>query len=114
MIKLYRVKKGGLFMKLNLLSKMGLIFTVLLIVNISVVMFSISTLSKQESDGVVINIAGRQRMLSQKMSKESFLVASGNDDLRSRSEEHTSELQSHSFISYAVFCLKKKTQYNTK
>ena len=27
-----------------------------------------------------------------------------------RSEEHTSELQSHSFISYAVFCLKKKNQ----
>src|ERR1051326_7016021 len=25
-----------------------------------------------------------------------------------RSEEHTSELQSHSFISYAVFCLKKR------
>ena len=34
-----------------------------------------------------------------------------------RSEEHTSELQSHSFISYAVFCLKKKKtikQKNTK
>ena len=29
----------------------------------------------------------------------------------SRSEEHTSELQSHSEISYAVFCLKKKTHY---
>ena len=29
-------------------------------------------------------------------------------DGRVRSEEHTSELQSHSFISYAVFCLKKK------
>src|ERR1051326_6147025 len=28
--------------------------------------------------------------------------------MSSRSEEHTSELQSHSFISYAVFCLKKK------
>src|ERR1051326_9330320 len=28
--------------------------------------------------------------------------------LVNRSEEHTSELQSHSFISYAVFCLKKK------
>src|ERR1051326_3772662 len=27
---------------------------------------------------------------------------------QNRSEEHTSELQSHSFISYAVFCLKKK------
>src|ERR1051326_2666910 len=29
-------------------------------------------------------------------------------DITRRSEEHTSELQSHSFISYAVFCLKKK------
>src|SRR5881409_4503939 len=28
--------------------------------------------------------------------------------VRSRSEEHTSELQSQSHISYAVFCLKKK------
>ena len=28
--------------------------------------------------------------------------------VKARSEEHTSELQSHSFISYAVFCLKKK------
>src|SRR6056300_720974 len=27
-----------------------------------------------------------------------------------RSEEHTSELQSHSEISYAVFCLKKKNR----
>src|SRR5213596_4178745 len=27
---------------------------------------------------------------------------------RGRSEEHTSELQSHGLISYAVFCLKKK------
>src|SRR5213080_88100 len=29
-----------------------------------------------------------------------------------RSEEHTSELQSHSGISYAVFCLKKKKKKN--
>src|SRR5213080_5116531 len=29
-------------------------------------------------------------------------------DRLDRSEEHTSELQSHSGISYAVFCLKKK------
>src|SRR3546814_9259482 len=32
---------------------------------------------------------------------------------QSRSEEHTSELQSLMRISYAVFCLKKK-KYNTK
>ncbi len=31
------------------------------------------------------------------------------DSFDERSEEHTSELQSHSFISYAVFCLKKQT-----
>src|SRR3546814_4631135 len=30
-----------------------------------------------------------------------------------RSEEHTSELQSLMRISYAVFCLKKKTKKNT-
>src|SRR3546814_9394101 len=30
-----------------------------------------------------------------------------------RSEEHTSELQSLMRISYAVFCLKKKTKLNT-
>src|SRR3546814_8402763 len=34
------------------------------------------------------------------------------DDLAIRSEEHTSEFQSLMRISYAVFCLKKKT--NTK
>src|SRR3546814_2935278 len=33
-------------------------------------------------------------------------------ELTSRSEEHTSELQSLMRISYAVFCLKKKTSYN--
>src|SRR3546814_3100068 len=32
----------------------------------------------------------------------------------SRSEEHTSELQSLMRISYAVFCLKKKKQITTK
>src|SRR3546814_4102371 len=32
---------------------------------------------------------------------------------KERSEEHTSELQSLMRISYAVFCLKKKTKTNT-
>src|SRR3546814_10655187 len=34
------------------------------------------------------------------------------DDSSERSEEHTSELQSLMRISYAVFCLKKKTTNN--
>src|SRR3546814_8384667 len=36
------------------------------------------------------------------------------DLLPGRSEEHTSELQSLMRISYAVFCLKKKTYHNHK
>src|SRR3546814_5081901 len=36
-----------------------------------------------------------------------------NAGARARSEEHTSELQSLMRISYAVFCLKKKTMHKT-
>src|SRR3546814_5951993 len=39
-------------------------------------------------------------------------ASQGRSLVRQRSEEHTSELQSLMRISYAVFCLKKKT--NTK
>src|SRR3546814_4107917 len=37
----------------------------------------------------------------------------GGEQRPHRSEEHTSELQSLMRISYAVFCLKKKTHKNT-
>src|SRR3546814_5716462 len=40
---------------------------------------------------------------------DEILVVEG--EVRNRSEEHTSELQSLMRISYAVFCLKKKTQH---
>src|SRR3546814_2071545 len=36
--------------------------------------------------------------------------SASDGEIRSRSEEHTSELQSLMRISYAVFCLKKKKQ----
>src|SRR3546814_1528135 len=45
---------------------------------------------------------------------EAFHVAHQPKSAWSRSEEHTSELQSLMRISYAVFCLKKKTQDNKK
>src|SRR3546814_6398112 len=41
---------------------------------------------------------------------EDFTV---EDDVRPRSEEHTSELQSLMSLSYAAFCLKKKTHQDT-
>src|SRR3546814_2363769 len=37
-------------------------------------------------------------------------LAQAQDQVNERSEEHTSELQSLMRISYAVFCLKKKTK----
>src|SRR3546814_9940244 len=40
------------------------------------------------------------------------VVCTPRDALESRSEEHTSELQSLMRISYAVFCLKKKKTNN--
>src|SRR6187549_4043022 len=41
-------------------------------------------------------------------------VEAGRGQQRPRSEEHTSELQSHHPISYAVFCLKKKKKTKKK
>src|SRR3546814_8739899 len=41
-----------------------------------------------------------------------FLHRTGDRRCVPRSEEHTSELQSLMRISYAVFCLKKKTKTN--
>src|SRR3546814_8979586 len=43
---------------------------------------------------------------------EEFRRRAEGDLFLDRSEEHTSELQSLMRISYAVFCLKKKKQYN--
>src|SRR3546814_6273018 len=45
---------------------------------------------------------------AQPMARKNFLPLA---DGRWRSEEHTSELQSLMRISYAVFCLKKKKEY---
>src|SRR3546814_8373893 len=42
-----------------------------------------------------------------------FLVGAGDQGLATRSEEHTSELQSLMRISYAVFCLKKNKKPTT-
>src|SRR3546814_5980729 len=50
------------------------------------------------------------RDLAMLRGEQGFRVRLG---LRIRSEEHTSELQSLMRISYAVFCLKKKTKKNT-
>src|SRR3546814_5332692 len=46
------------------------------------------------------------------ISASSQLLSLAPTPTRRRSEEHTSELQSLMRISYAVFCLKKKSKYH--
>src|SRR3546814_9672147 len=45
-----------------------------------------------------------------RLREDPAFIKTGLEELFGRSEEHTSELQSLMRISYAVFCLKKKTQ----
>ncbi len=47
------------------------------LISILLVFFTVNTLKNQKDDSTVINIAGRQRMLSQKMSKEALCIQSG-------------------------------------
>src|SRR3546814_6995229 len=64
-------------------------------------------------------VAPRMRAISAERSRTSVAVMRGPSNWPSRSassarsEEHTSELQSLMRISYAVFCLKKKTKHES-
>ena len=62
---------------------------------------------KTEKKSTTFNI----EVLNENRFRNGNIIKGGKRFTFPRSEEHTSELQSHSFISYAVFCLKKKTQY---
>src|SRR3546814_16580301 len=61
-----------------------------------------------ELDEVTIGAFGTQK----KESVIGSITTVKPSELRVRSEEHTSELQSLMRISYAVFCLKKKIRNN--
>src|SRR3546814_6340978 len=51
-----------------------------------------------------------RRVALRRLQDEGIAGGDGRAELPHRSEEHTSELQSLMRISYAVFCLKKKTK----
>src|SRR3546814_9283726 len=58
--------------------------------------------------------AAAQRFLNAFADHDGSRAGALTDDPVSRSEEHTSELQSLMRISYAVFCLKKKKNTTTQ
>src|SRR3546814_9917277 len=74
-------------------------------------LFPYTTLFRSPDDGVVQRNGHGERSgcavgsTSPKLARQ---LSQARDELPSRSEEHTSELQSLMRISYAVFCLKKK------
>src|SRR3546814_10246133 len=63
----------------------------------------------EEADGWYL-CRGPGRLAHRQAKDDSGDKANAAADHEGRSEEHTSELQSLMRISYAVFCLKKKTQ----
>ncbi len=60
-------------------AKIMLVLVALLAINVVTVVATFYKLSQQERDGAYIDMAGRQRMLTQKMTKEAFLYALTKD-----------------------------------
>ena len=74
-------------------------------------LFPYTTLFRSHGEAILVNIPRKFTVkISENLQKVLLKNLVGK---LSRSEEHTSELQSHSFISYAVFCLKKKKNKKT-
>src|SRR3546814_7681997 len=73
------------------------------------------TFSKSNFTGYNLSIRGVGTKSISATSDPGVAIAFNNSAMihNRRSEEHTSELQSLMRISYAVFCLKKKTPQNT-
>jgi methyl-accepting chemotaxis protein len=64
-------------MKFGIKGKLGLIMGSFVVLILATIVATFWTVSAQKSDGTVMNMAGRQRMLSQKMSKEVMALLQG-------------------------------------
>lgn len=63
----------------SLKGKFVFLFAFFLLINVIGFFVVFRTILGQGSDAVILNLAGKQRMLSQKMSKEAFAVSQGNE-----------------------------------
>lgn len=64
-------------MNFGIKGKLGLIMGSFVVLILATIAATFWTVSAQKSDGTVMNMAGRQRMLSQKMSKEAMALLQG-------------------------------------
>ncbi|MEL6344765.1 MAG: ATP-binding protein [Myxococcota bacterium] len=64
-------------MKNSLFGRLALVFVLFLALILGVFGASQYILQQQAKDGLTVNLAGRQRMLTQKMSKEALIVSTG-------------------------------------
>ncbi len=64
---------------MRLIKKFYILSGIFLIIISGMILLTFLTLDSQKADGLVINLAGRQRMLTQKMTKEALAVAEGKD-----------------------------------
>jgi len=78
---------------LSLSMKIGLIIGINLVLLIAIVVQNLVATKSARTDGLVINIAGRQRMLTQKMTKATIDVAlsqfAASEDLKKAAREHS-------------------------
>src|SRR3546814_3606728 len=71
-------------------------------------------LDAEAAGGIPFAILTERQLFPERASQPRRRRRAGREPEAIRSEEHTSELQSLMRISYAVFCLNKKTEQNTK
>lgn len=71
-------------MRMGIRLKLGGSVGLILAVMVCLIAYVFITLAQQASDGLVINIAGAQRMLSQKMTKEALALMQGGETERGR------------------------------
>ncbi len=82
-MKLNKLAQVGFLKNLSIMRKMILIFTIILIVGIGNIGIITYFQNLQKTDAGIVDVAGRQRMLSQKIGFYSQLAAKGNvDDLQ--------------------------------
>src|SRR3546814_1772272 len=75
---------------------------------------SVDRLSRGPAQELPRNARRRRRPVEPHLRAPGLVGRAALRSGRTRSEEHTSELQSLMRISYAVFCLKKKKKINTR